>query len=71
MSEKANAHAKNDYHLFAMTKMDEFLARYEDPSQGINYLFESESKQKIDSNKKVIESLIKVVLLCGKQGLAL
>uniref|UniRef100_A0A1X7TFQ6 DUF4371 domain-containing protein n=1 Tax=Amphimedon queenslandica TaxID=400682 RepID=A0A1X7TFQ6_AMPQE len=35
MSEKANLHAKNDYHQSAITRMTEFIARYEDPSQGL------------------------------------
>ena len=66
MSEKANQHAKNDYHLFAMSKMTEFLARYEDPSVGISNIFNSESQRIIESNKNVIESLLKVVIVCGK-----
>ena len=35
MSQKATAHAKNDYHLTAMTKMEGFLAWYENPSQSV------------------------------------
>lgn len=71
MSQKATAHAKNDYHDTAMTKMDEFLARYENPLQAIDTLLDNELKRVMETNPKVIESLFKVVMLCGKQGLAL
>uniref|UniRef100_A0A1X7TIY2 TTF-type domain-containing protein n=2 Tax=Amphimedon queenslandica TaxID=400682 RepID=A0A1X7TIY2_AMPQE len=71
MSEKANLHAKNDYHQSAITRMTEFIARYEDPSVSIGTLLNSESSRIIEGNTKVIESLMKVVIVCGKQGLAL
>ena len=48
--------------------MTEFLARYEDPSQAINTRLSTEED---GNNEKVIESLFKVVLLCGKQGLSI
>ena len=38
MSDKANIHASKDYHRNAMTKMEEFLVRYRNPSQSINPL---------------------------------
>ena len=71
MSEKATGHARKDYHLIAMTKMEEFLARYENPSQAIYTLLDNEAKRMMESNQKVIESLLKIVMLCSKQGLAL
>lgn len=71
MSEKATQHGKNDYHQFAITKMSEFITRYEDPSVDISNLFNSESRRIIEGNQKVIESLFRVGIVCGKQGLAL
>ena len=50
--------------------MTEFLARYGDPSQAINTIFSSKAQKRMEINEKVIESLFKVALLCGKQGLA-
>ena len=44
----------------------EFLARYENPSQFISVIMNSE----MQSWRQVLESLTKIVL-CGKQGLAL
>lgn len=52
-----------------MTKMDEFLRRYDNPSQSVNTLLDCEAQRIIEKNRKVIESLFKVIILCGKQGL--
>ena len=68
--QKASAHAVKNYHLSSMTRMTEFLARYENPSQSISVIMDSELQRVMDTNQKVLESLIKIILLCGKQGLA-
>ena len=57
--------------LTAMTTMEEFLVRYRNPTQAVATILENESRQIMETNQKVIESLLKVVMLCGKQGLAL
>ena len=44
--------------------------RYKNPSHGINTLLD-EYKQLMESDQKVIESLLKMVMLSGKQGFAL
>ena len=71
MSEKANVHAALDYHLTSMAKMCEFLARYEDPSQSVNTIIESEVQKTMKKNQEVFESLLRIIILCGKQGFAL
>ena len=63
MSGKAADHAKKHYHNFAMTKMEEFLTRYEDPSMTV---IETESRRIIENNCQVVDSLLKVVMLLGK-----
>ena len=70
ISEKATGHARKDYHLTAMTKMEVFLARFENPSQAIHTLLDNKAKRMMESNGNVIESLLKIVMLCGKQGLS-
>lgn len=55
MSQKTTTHAKKDYHLFVMTKMVEFMSTYENPSQAITILFDTESQMIIENNTKVIE----------------
>ena len=54
-----------------MAKMEEFIARYENPSHTVDTLLDKEVKQVFETNQKVVESLLKVAILCGKQGLAL
>ena len=69
--QKASTHGTKNYHLSSMTRKTEFLARYENPSQSISVIMDSELQRVIETNQKVLESLIKIILLCGKQGLAL
>ena len=68
---KVSAHATSDYHQNAMSTMRDFIARYENPSLSVATILDSQAKKTIDSNLKVIESLFKVAILCGKQGLAM
>ena len=70
-TERATEHAKNGYHLNAMAMMTEFLARYESPSQAVDAVLSSQVRQTMVTNQKVIESLLRVIILCGKQELAL
>ena len=65
------AHTKLEYHMTAMTKMSEFVARFEHPSEAIDTQLNKETKERMEENQKVIESLLKIVMLCGKQGIAL
>ena len=51
--------------------MSGFLAHYENPSQSINVIINSEMQRVMETNQKVLESLTNIVLLCGTQGLAL
>ncbi len=71
MASKAVTHASKYYHRRAMTTMREFISRYEDLSQSVGTMLDSEVQRVMDSNVKVIESLFKVAILCGKQGLAM
>ena len=64
-----NGHSKLNYHPTAMAKMTEFLARHENPPQTISTIFEQDAKRRLVENKKVVESLLNIVLLCGKQGI--
>ena len=56
-TQSVNAHAISDNHLTSMTKMKEFLTRYDYPSKVINVPFDNEAKMRMENNKKVLESL--------------
>ena len=68
-SQKFSNHASLDYHLTACTKMNEFIVQHRSPSSAINVRLDNEAKKQMEANKQVIESLLKVVMLLGKQGL--
>lgn len=70
ISTKAKTHAGKEYHLRAMTTMKEFIDRFENPTQAIDVMMQSRLQQLMERNQHVIESLLKIVLFCGKQGLA-
>ena len=54
-----------------MAKMDEFLARFSQPSEAVSTKLSTQAQKNIQENCQVIESLIKVILVCGMQGLPL
>ena len=70
LSDRTLAHGKLDYHLASLAKMSAFLDCYSNPSQAIDTVLVSEARKRMEANKKVISSLLKIVLLCGKQGIA-
>ena len=71
MSEKANVHSRQDHHKMSMTRMEKFLARYKNPLQSVSIILDKEAQKIVSNNQKVVESLLKIVMLYGKQGLAL
>ena len=70
-SQKMNAHASLEYHMASVAKMNEFVAGMKHPAATIDSKFDKEEQMRFEENCTVIESLLKVVILCGKQGLAL
>ena len=68
---KPSTHASKEYHHSAVVKIREFISRYQNPSQSIDTLLDTALQRVMSTNQKVIESLFKIVIFCGKQGLAL
>ena len=66
-----NSHSGSEYHANSLARMSEFVKRYENPSQTIATQLNTQVQKTMEDNRKVIESLLQVVMLCGKQGLAL
>ena len=65
-SQKMEAHAKADYLIACVTKMGEFLVRFQNPSKLINTMFDKESQKRMDVNQTVIEALLKIMMVCGR-----
>ena len=70
-SQKMNGHATSEYHVMSLTRMEEFINRYSYPSEAVNTKSHKEAQAIIEANQKVVESLIRVVMVCGKQVSAL
>ena len=51
--------------------MVEFVALYQRPVMAIDTQFDQEMQRHLEDNMKVVEALLGVVMLCGKQGLSL
>ena len=51
--------------------MEEFINRYRYPSESVNTKLHMEAQTIMEANQKVVESLIRVIMESGKQGLAL
>ena len=45
MTTKAKSHARKEYHLGAMTKMKEFIDRYENPTEAVDVILQSRLQQ--------------------------
>ena len=69
-TDKLADHAKREYHLTCMAKMKEFITRYQESSAAIDTVIQVAARKSMKENLQVIQSLFKVILLCGKQGLA-
>ena len=69
MSQKMTTHCRLTYHLTACSKMQEFLATYEEPSRAINTQLDTIVQKQIAENQMVIESLFKVTMLLGSKDL--
>ena len=64
-----DADTKLQYHMTAMTKMSKFVARFEHPSEAIDTQLNKETNgRKPESDRVIAED---IVMLCGKQGIAL
>ena len=70
-TQKMIAHGSSDYHLTAYAKMNQFMSTYENPSEAIDTRLDSQAQRQLEDNQQVIKSLFKVVMLLGKQGIAL
>ncbi|KAI6656136.1 52 kDa repressor of the inhibitor of the protein kinase [Oopsacas minuta] len=52
MAMKPITRASKEYHRSAMTRMREFLARYEDPSQSVGTMLDTQAQRVMDNNQK-------------------
>ena len=65
--DKMEEHARLAYHMEAMTKLDGFVVRFEHPSETIDTQLNRETQEMMEENQKVIESLLRIVMMCGSR----
>uniref|UniRef100_A0A2H8TYH1 Zinc finger MYM-type protein 1 n=2 Tax=Melanaphis sacchari TaxID=742174 RepID=A0A2H8TYH1_9HEMI len=64
-------HAKTEYHKTSQYKYDSFLAVKNNKIQSIEIQVNNALRKEIEENRKRIIPIIKTVLFCGRQGIAL
>ena len=70
-SEAFKNHATVQYHLDSIAKMNAFKTMSLNPAKAIDKRLDQERAELTARNRSMLVSLFRVVLLCGRQGLAL
>jgi len=55
------AHAKSEYHMTPMVRMNEFLIRYQHPALAINVQHDQRLQETLMKNQNVLKSLLRVL----------
>ena len=66
-----SSHATLRYHQSAMAKLQMFQSTMENPDQSIRNVISTDSSETVKRNREVLTSLLHIIELCGKQGIAL
>ncbi|CAI6353852.1 unnamed protein product [Macrosiphum euphorbiae] len=67
-----NNHAKTEYHLLAEQRANDFLHNYETGNEkAVNVLLDSRNKQVIEYNRKLLIPIVKTIIFCPQNNLAL
>ena len=64
-------HASCEYHMNSNTKLRSFIETFKDASRRIDVTVSDENTKTLKRNRNILESIIKCLQFCGKQGLAL
>ena len=64
-------HTTLQYHLDSKEKMDTFLQTMEKPGCRVDQILSQDARQTVERNRRFLESIIRCLELCGRQGIAL
>lgn len=70
-SNRLKEHEKKKYHNSALADADTFLRVYCQQQASVQQQMLSSHQKQIQANRKIIESLVKIIIFCGKQNIAL
>ena len=65
------SHSASEYHMNSMSKLKAFKSTSTDVKLRIDTQLVQESIDRVGQNRKVLKSIIKCFVLCGRQGIAL
>jgi hypothetical protein len=60
-----------DYHQGSLAKLKAFQSTYLNPSTRVDATITHDADEKIRTNKSILKSVVKSLLFCGRQGIAL
>lgn len=69
-SSSFNDHEKLKYHQDSMARMTAFKDSCSDPTKNVATMLNKAREEQVSRNTRVIKSLLKCVIFCGKQGIA-
>ncbi|CAG2195051.1 unnamed protein product [Mytilus edulis] len=69
--EDMKMHATTDYHQSSMAKLEAFRTAHLEPSSRIDATLTSGNQEIIQRNRQILMSIIKSLVFCGRQGIAL
>ncbi|CAG2190984.1 unnamed protein product [Mytilus edulis] len=69
--EDMKMHATTDYHQSSMAKLEAFRTTHLEPSSRIDATLTSGNQEIIQRNRQILMSIIKSLVFCGRQGIAL
>jgi len=64
-------HESNEYHKFSMVKVAEFLKIVDKKQNDVYIQLHKRNESEIKRNRDILKVIIKILILCGRQGLAL
>ncbi|CAF3245589.1 unnamed protein product [Rotaria sp. Silwood2] len=64
-------HLSSKNHKLAMVRATEFIRTFENPSSSIDYQLDRNRIEVIEKNKSILLSIIKVVITCARENIAL
>ena len=64
-------HQKEEYHITASLRADDFLQTAERPETSITPIIDNEAARHIAKNRKLLRSIISCIVFCGTQNIAL
>ena len=64
-------HVSCAYHRTSITLMENFVKTWENVEARVDYILDKRLKERVAKNRNILESIIRCIKFCGRQGIAL